>query len=126
MLTSAPRRVRVEAMMIFTAGSMATSFGMAVRPSITGISISSTMTSMLWRVSALIAIWPSPTDATTRNSRVALQRAGKQPTDDGTVVDHHHPMGVVHTRCLGSGLARNFDHAPPGLRSSQSGRIWSG
>ena len=51
--------------MTFTSGETLSSWGSAVSPSITGISISSTMTSVSARPSAEMAIWPLPTEATT-------------------------------------------------------------
>src|SRR5579859_75534 len=58
-------KVRVEAMITWRCGSTLSSSGSAVRPSITGISISRMATSTSWRSSAFSAIWPLPTEATT-------------------------------------------------------------
>jgi hypothetical protein len=68
MLMSALRLERLEAMMALTLGASARSLGRAVRPSMTGISMSRMMTSTVCLGSLFSACWPSPTDATTTMS----------------------------------------------------------
>src|SRR5262249_42091750 len=65
--TEAPFKVSVEAMMTERPGFACSIFGKAVMPSITGISMSSTATSISLpgRVSASTASWPLPTVVTT-------------------------------------------------------------
>lgn len=65
MLTCALRCVSVDAMMILTSGAAFSNSGSAVSPSITGISMSSTITSTSLRDICDTASWPFPTVATT-------------------------------------------------------------
>src|SRR5690242_18395027 len=94
MLTEAPFRVRVEAMMTWTPGFASRSFGSAVSPSITGISMSSTMTSISARFTASIAAWPLPTVETTlisgSDSSVLVSRP-RMTAESSTTITRYGP-----------------------------------
>ena len=79
MLTSAPRRVSVEAMITLMPGLASSSLGSAVSPSITGISMSRMTISMSCRASAPSAISPLLADASTSTSGSASSERVSRP-----------------------------------------------
>jgi hypothetical protein len=79
MLMDAPFSVRVEAMMTWMPGRAASSCGSAVMPSITGISISSTTTSISVRVTSSTASLPLLAVATTLIDGSLLRERDTKP-----------------------------------------------